>query len=1557
MPPIATKNTPRAQLTTAMINQLSIGPAFREVAAALLRLQLREHYPDLNIDPDNVMVGAPSWEIIEDEVIVLSPHYEVLTDILARQAVLAVPSLFIEGVHFLTETPIVEPPIHLPVRVEEIARIINVLAPVMLRGYQYQQLAFWNQTLGNGGPNWHELSVELRNRWNVNKISGWTDDECLMLRQVALKPDLADRALDDPFSTHAYVLDIDQVDDAGKITHLNEHLISVVVAKQDKHDVILTHSLTMGFRKYANFDELSKDVPRLLDTAIPHQKIQWRLVEPDGDFFDYLACALVTIQIEAIGAINFSDLRGEGASQLALAGPPGSVSAGTSPGHNMNWLQGALPDWLARASISDLNSFSRYLKNLSALHNFNQGRTYDEGLPSIEEYALSRLREEMLKDHPDAASLSLGTLRLKVQSPVLWGLFPVPGQFTTDFYTVEQLALQNLISAPLGIKTLQQQIPFALPDWLTFDYLEMLISRIDIGSTYPQLVKDTLLGDPAETERRRTIYAQHLSIQMPLLALQCKLRGENGIDERGVRLAAAAFLPDPTDRQVDGFPVVVRPLGFIPSLRLDKTPDIVTNMYVISTQDPTDGPCLLYRPLLRVSLLQYPSYANLVYAIQQSPTLRESVLAWLPDNARDDYSHYVFPGKIPSPWTIADAISNNFKLISMSGPLGLSTDAITGDLLDTLYKANANALIELADRTSVSNAEARWETFKRVGWAIFSGVLPFLGRAVNAAAWIWQIMDQLQALSDAIENPSRQSPWAALCDLLLNLGMAVALHAAARAAPRPRAEAELADKQTDPSLPSPKPKPEPEPEPEPISVQKMHTLKPDQLPYKHPRLLHTLGALSRKPTQLGAVLDSFKVSKPQTLGDPIRTKGPHQYLHQSGEKYYAPVGERWFEVVPDENDQSFIVDAKDARRTGPPLIHNKQGQWFIDTRLRLRGGAPKVLVKKAISLGEERAEQMRKRLDEFEQKKPSLRTQLKDAYDAMEAGPSTSSAAAAEASRQAYLGTLKQQCIEYESALQALKQLSVHAHTPDYLRRTLGILKAQTEMTQAGINQTNTRFQPKLSDMLDKIKRQAEAPQERYIDEALKTNDLIGAMFKHLEYMEGRLDELRALGEDGANLRRDTQHLLPSYKSVDLKVLQVTLARNLCLPASTTASAPHAWKAIDQIVDTADLAILGLRDTLYERSESRLDERIDILSNLTEQFQTLDERLEDFSEQFHEHAIDQNVQTLRQHLNGFRRDAIHNLSVLSAERDVVRSRGTPLPVAPPVHRKIIRTLHDGMLVGVPRLDKAWQDTGLVDITSPLTEKVIATYHQKDGVWLRHWESAPVTPTVDLFTAASQGQALLDELPAFLERAQRQAIAPQRTPSGIEYLYHQHAQILENSRNVISRALKQDNLRGINFHSATTVESALKNAVTDLNKRSDEFTTRALKASPPTVTGVEWLKQRNLISIKQTGVRKPLVKSAKPLYLDEYVIRDLQTKEALWYAQFHYSETWSSAERYLDGRLISVEDHQASGDADSISSTSQSQRINQLRSEISLQPAKDLFFEPLKTKRRFWKKRP
>ncbi|MBH3422396.1 hypothetical protein [Pseudomonas gessardii] len=1506
-----------ANLQQALLAQLYAGPSFREVAAVLLRQRLQEQHPTLDLDPDTTLLGTPTWEIVDEQIVRGPTTYQPLSDILAEQAVLARPTECIEGEHFLTRHPLTEPPTHLPVRIVDIAHTLNILAPVMLHAFQAQQVDYWNKSDGNG-PHWHELSNTLRTAWNVHQVEGWSDRDCAMARLLFHAPARLGR-LNDPYNIRACLIDIDQID-GTQMTHLNEFSMAVLIGQQAGQDVILTHSLLKGYEKFASLAQLGQTLPERLTPSATRQQLQWRLFEPDGNFFDHQAINLIALQVAVIGALDFSDLQSPDA-------PPAPILSELSGNHEMDraWYQRSLPDWLREASTSDLNFYARHLKDLAVQQSLNGAACYQDDIPSIEPYALSVLKAEMLKQHPEAAHLPLEQLTLRVQSPVVWGAFIVPGRTDTLFLSLSELALQNLIAVPIGNKTLQWKSVQPLPAWLTVDYLEGLITQANIGQAYPALIKSKLLENPSEASRRKTLYEQQMRTQLPLLALQNKIRQEHGLDEQGYRYVSALMQAQATDRRVDGQPIVIRPLAFIPERRAPSTPDTVANMYVIGPRDPSAGPCLLYRPLFTPTLAQYPSPTNLLYAIAQSPSLRSSVLAWLPDPVRNEYANYVFPGDLPSPWAVADFLVDTSTLWTMSGPMRLDDRALDGEWFSTLYEANARALTTLADRQSVSNAENRWATFKQAGWLILNTLLPFTSPAVATGTWIWQVVEQLQQFVDAREQGDKPAQWAAFTDALLNLAMAITLHISTRLHPGAH--------KTEPEPGTPAVEHQ-------VKVKQLDTLATHELPPNHAQLLHTSGAVNRAPATLGKVLDSFKVNQPQGLGTPQTQAGPYQYLSRLGEKHYAQVGERWFEVTTDEDDTVLIIDPRQPARTGPPLLHNAAGQWFVDTRLRLRGGGPKRMINKAEADATLKATEVRRKLTAFENAKKTAQHELQQTRLAMSDVVGTSAGATR---RQAYLDKLDSQSADYEAALQQLKSLNVFTPLPDYPQRALSYVKAQLDLTDAGIREAQTTFTPKLRTVLDHIELQAHTPQSRQIEDARQMTQMSEDMIERLEYTQTRFSQLQTLAQDGLRLIQDAKKKLPSYTSTDLKSLQVTLARNLCLKEDTTE--PTAWAALDDIVDSADLSVQALRDTVQERSESRLDERIDSLGSLIEQFKVIDERLEDFPQEFSRQALPGPVERLRERLRGFARDALSHLAILHAERDMLRNRPTP-PATPPKPRKrFIHTRYNGVIIGETRLTALGLETDLVDVKSPLTQQIIATFHEKSpNVWVQRVTSTPSEVAVpDLSTSLAQGRALLDGLGAFKHRASEQASKPDRTAVGIEYLYHRHALLLEETNQHIEEALTRSNVTDSQAHPATVLGKQLEKAASDLYDQASGYMTRMIKQHPPTTAGVEWLKDRNLIAIKQSIKRRRL-KSREPDYLDEYIITERSTHEVLWYAHFHYSANWTPAKSFLSARLKTTHEYRQGPAADSIKGLDEQQQIAYYRSEINLETAKRLFFD-------------
>lgn len=301
----------------------------------------------------------------------------------------------------------------------------------------------------------------------------------------------------------------------------------------------------------------------------------------------------------------------------------------------------------------------------------------------------------------------------------------------------------------------------------------------------------------------------------------------------------------------------MRPLSLYPHNRVGGTNDEVLNMFIIGPRGPQDAPYLLYRPLMDKPLLQFPSLQNLVYALHQPGELRDSVLAWLPNRALSfNYSQYMFPVGLPSPWLTLQSVSEPLSLLEWTGTVGLSTTELTGDVFAAFFDANAKAMVELADRQSQSNAERRWALLKDSGWAVFNAVSGFLNGYAGAAVWAWQIINDIQQALDARQQGNSLVEWTRLGDVLMALSI-ILIHQANQR--RQTGVGPESPRQARPVAPVTKPV---------LTVQPTITAKEGRLPHSEFATIAVDGSIPRRtPEQLNTFLDSLKVEAPD-LKDP-----------------------------------------------------------------------------------------------------------------------------------------------------------------------------------------------------------------------------------------------------------------------------------------------------------------------------------------------------------------------------------------------------------------------------------------------------------------------------------------------------------------------------------------------------------------------------------------------------------------------------------------------------------------------------------------------------------------
>ncbi|MFO5730308.1 hypothetical protein ACLBSV_31010, partial [Klebsiella pneumoniae] len=88
-------------------------------------------------------------------------------------------------------------------------------------------------------------------------------------------------------------------------------------------------------------------------------------------------------------------LRQVDANPEPLGAPPAVQSLVARQDPDLDWYQARLPNWLANALTSDLNLYARHLKDLAALHSQNQGKSYQDDIPPLRDYALTQLKARM----------------------------------------------------------------------------------------------------------------------------------------------------------------------------------------------------------------------------------------------------------------------------------------------------------------------------------------------------------------------------------------------------------------------------------------------------------------------------------------------------------------------------------------------------------------------------------------------------------------------------------------------------------------------------------------------------------------------------------------------------------------------------------------------------------------------------------------------------------------------------------------------------------------------------------------------------------------------------------------------------------------------------------------------------------------------------------------------------------------------------------------------------------------------------------------------------------
>ncbi|QJQ13154.1 hypothetical protein A3L25_028460 [Pseudomonas putida] len=720
--------------------QFATRPTLRQVLDAKLFSALVARYPKL-------ASHFPEHDSSEGFTVTLARNGKIdlqsLATVLLDGVVQGRPVAFTEQHHLSAEPPanglseVIE---HsglqsLNVQLHEMNAVFDEVLASLVEDFQRAQIDYWNaearpnpDDAGVGRHRWMQQALRMALAGSVSRAP-LEDDERALVNELLLGVS----------GVQVTTLGFSwAVDEREQVFMPGDLLIE---AERDERKLILWCTLSGAVKAFADvlaFSEALRDYSVGRGRA---DELTWRRYAFEGDAFMQQSGLLLNLLLDDVAQVKLSSMA-DGAELEAV------MSVLTDPSrHFLNEdrsgdidVSSTLPEWLLAASSRDRFEYQVALLDASIAQALSKGRSSLGGLQDLHSYAAERLRKQMLDDYPTEANYFPDDLILKVSIPDTTVDKDLPVTLKDGgSLTLTELAIGHLDALSGGIiSSISHKKNQLIMDWMNPVYISGLIERVDIGGNYP-LHAAEVLNDRATLTERGKLFGREWRHGLLFDGLRAKVEGS--LSESAWR-ALAEFCRSGRDLRVN---VDIAPLAF----RADpdrRQVDEVACMYVIALTHPSV--VLLYRPLYaQQTLLQYDDQGGLMNAIRQPGDLQDSVIAWLPEGARFIYAY----GGFIEPH-LGRPIIDTSILPSPVAPPRLKLQNYLADIDVGMFASKRAALIELADRQTVSNAEHRWAVVKTFGWLFFDLVAPVLPGLLGRVAAVVGLLSPLLEKTPASER-------------------------------------------------------------------------------------------------------------------------------------------------------------------------------------------------------------------------------------------------------------------------------------------------------------------------------------------------------------------------------------------------------------------------------------------------------------------------------------------------------------------------------------------------------------------------------------------------------------------------------------------------------------------------------------------------------------------------------------------------------------------------------------------------------------------------------------
>lgn len=1554
-------------------DQFSARPTFESVVAQVFKDAVLEAYPQLEADFSHTSIaevidlavaeaGKPqSFRFIPPAALLIQGFVDRTTLNLSQD------------LHRLTIDTTPVNPTPLPVRMESIGQALNEWAPHLIESFTQALANFWSKPTAVGVSPWLWLSRVLQVGLSVmsnelDRSPPLTQPQSAGLAALSGFPDKTERlGLTQESPLHAYLVCIDTTDANGP-RQFQLPGFALITRTYKSNLIVMGYSLANGIELFDSVQAFADTLPKRLKNHAVQGPISWSLYEPEGHLFQALAQTLLdntlyrvthigqTAQADHWSVARLAQALDDEARMFEFFNPQ------EKPWFNQFMRQ--VPSWLSTANPADIRAYSRLMATQVAQQQLAQGKSFFDDIPALLDFAVSTLNTRFQDDHPldkvDAAQIEIHNISIQ-DYQMAW--------ITEEVMPLAEFSLSYVGGKPAAFIGVKGRNGHALPTWLTGSYIKTLLEEIDIGTLYISLLKAHLVDDAPQVARRQTLFTAQLKAQLPLLALELKLRGRAGLTEAGWK-TVARLMKTPSVADDNNGHDCIRPLAFY---KYDgANADTVANMYVLGPRDMTSGPFILYRPFATDSLLEYATVQALMDAIKQPGELQDLVLAWLDDSARGFY----VDGGFERPH-LESVLNEGFLALLPIGPTTLADLIVKDDALTYVFKNHVQTLVMLADKQTVSNSERRWILLKRYAWMLFNGLTFFVSGPLQKAAWIFQTLialdEGLQARIDGDKDAARQT----VINLLFNLGLALlseGLNFKSAQNEQSRLKPAL-DEAMPPLLPVSDNKPEFSPPAESPAPAVRKKVGPDL----DARAVREYSSLDfswfspnpRPNTAQLTELNTFTVDLDVSTGTRIEVGPLKDVINYQGKSYVVINKKTW--LVSRQEDGLVIQDAKKPIRFGPWLTRDSAGQWDFDLRMRLRGGGPK---KRIQLLREERKQTLAKYVEEETRlinEKLTLDRVLTLTENLMASVP---------ARKSEFIERLESEFARWNSSARALIKVTqkMNEITPVaafeqklqayWIELTLKLFKLQNALEEQRSSLTLTAFsreyKQQLNTAISELDSGNKVPYLQLIEHLKKAELLERKAFEiSLQESEGLaqagkipfppnspLSELVARGE----VHFFDRHWAVIYMET---LLELVLKRDT---SDLTAEELHAFNSLDSDIFT-NMAWSQLK--LRHDSDALNSQHIEFYEAVITTYQGLASICENLISLNSEHFRNQYLPSLIESTKPLRAFAERQLSKIiresessSSEPDEPRpgpSWKTPEPrtKAPATgsRQKVFKTTDKHVLVGVVRDAVPGDISEIVDVLDAFSQMKVSSYQRGAG---DEWEqienlgtkhSAPVSHVKSLQRLESDASKLLGRVEASIQQARAYA-KTSKIPVEIEEILEFKGQSLDEVADNIEKLLVTpasgaEPLPRSRQSAAQGLIAELQLNAVRLRAEGKRLRVGLIKSLPPTAAHIEYLKAQDEIDITRTGKRRPISKSLHKDYLQEYEIRT-RDDSVRWYAHFHYATTDAAPKAFTAAHLKTAEQRTFSTQALYEQAQSSKDVIEIYRSKISPALAEALF---------------